>query len=103
MVNLKTLLKNYDKSKHYLIIEISDKYSDIFLKELHPVKNMEYSCGKCEKIFKEKDKYICDKCHMSIYCSRECAENCEDHIRLHKYLIPMLKVDINLKELKIEK
>ena len=98
--NLKTLLKNYDKSKHYLIIEISDKYSDIFLKELQPVKNMEYSCGKCEKIFKEKDKYFCDKCHMSIYCSRECAENCEDHIRLHKYLIPMLKVDINLKELK---
>ena len=98
--NLKTLFRNYDKSKHYLIIEISEKYYDIFLKELKPIKNMEYSCGKCEKKFKEKDKYFCNKCQISIYCSKECAENCEDHKRFHKYLIPLLKVNINLKELK---
>ena len=98
--NLKTLFATYDKAKHYLIIEISDKYSDIFLKELIPDKNMEYSCGKCEKKFKEKDKYFCNKCQISIYCSKACAENCEDHKRLHKCIEPMLKVNKGFKELK---
>ena len=98
--NLKTLFSTYDKSNHYLIIEISDKYSDIFLKELIPDKNMEYSCGKCEKKVKEKDKYFCDKCQISIYCSKACAENCEDHKRLHRYIVPMQKDNMNFKESK---
>ena len=98
--NLKTLFASYDKSKHYVIIEISDKCSNIFLKEIVPDKNMQYSCGKCEKKFKEKDKYFCDSCQLSMFCSRECAENCEDHKRFHKYIVPMLKVDMGFKELK---
>ena len=98
--NLKTLFASYDKSKHYVIIEISDKYSNIFLKEIVPDKNMLYSCGKCEKKFKEKDKYFCNKCQISMFCSRECAENCEDHKRFDKYIETMLKADISFKELK---
>ena len=100
--NLKTLFATYDKSKHYLIIEISSKFSDIFLKELIPDKNMEYSCGKCEKKFKEKDKYFCDKCQISIYCSKACAENCEDHKRLHRYIVPMQKVNMSFRESKFK-
>ena len=97
---LKTLLNNYDKSKHYLIIEISDKYSDTFLKEIRPNENMEYSCKRCEKKIKEKEKYFCSKCYMSVYCGKDCAEKCQDHQKMHNILSPLLKKEINIDSLK---
>ena len=99
---LKTLLCNYDKSKHYLIIEISGKYSDTFLKEIKPNENMEYNCSLCEKIIKEKEKYFCSECYMSIYCGKECAENCPYHKKLHNILSTLLKKQININSLKNE-
>ena len=97
---LNTLLSNYDKSKHYLIIEISDKYSDNFLKEISLNKNSEYSCGLCEKNFKENEKYFCDKCNYSIFCSELCAGTSEDHKNFHKKFYPLLKQEINIKSLR---
>ena len=97
---LKTLLNNYDKSKHYLIIEISDKYSDTFLKEIKPNENMEYNCKVCEKKIKEKEKYFCSKCYMSIYCSKDCTEKCQDHKKMHNVLSPFLKKEISMDILK---
>ena len=88
---INTLLSAYNKSNHYLIIEISEKHLDIFLKEIKPNKKSEYSCSICQKKFSEKEKYLCSKCNMSIYCSQHCANNCVDHKRLHKKLMLLLK------------
>ena len=97
---VKTLLSNFDKSKHYLIIEISEKYKDPFLKQLKPDNNSEYTCSLCEKKFLEKDRFFCGICDMSIYCSGICAESCEDHKKLHRKLSQLLDERITLKILK---
>lgn len=93
---LKTLLSKYDRAKNYLIIEISDKYSDNFLKEISPNSNFEYSCNRCEKKILEKNLYICNKCHFSVYCGAKCADICEDHIKFHKNFLPFLKHEISI-------
>ena len=97
---LKTLLSNYDKSKNYLIIEISDKYAETFLKEIKTNKKNEYACSICEKTILEKNKYSCNKCNMSIYCSELCAGICGDHKKFHKIILHLLKHDININEIR---
>ena len=94
--NLETLLSNYDKSKHYLIIEISDKSKDNFLKEIITNKNSEFICNICEKTFKENEKYFCDKCNFSIFCSKNCSNICGDHKKFHNIYIPLLRDKINI-------
>ena len=94
--NLETLLSNYDKSKHYLIIEISDKYIDNFLKEIIPNKNSDFTCSICDKTFKENEKYFCDKCNFSIFCSKNCSNICGDHKKFHNIYIPLLRDKINI-------
>ena len=87
---LETLLSKFDKSKHYLIIEISDKSKDNFLKEIITNKNSEFICNICEKTFKENEKYFCDKCNMSIFCSKSCSDKCVEHKKFHKIYFPFL-------------
>ena len=93
---IKELLSKYNQEKHYLIIEISEKHLDIFLKEIKPNKKSEYTCSICQKQFLEKDKYFCRNCSLSIYCSEHCANNCVDHNRLHKKINPLLKQEFDL-------
>ena len=93
---LETLLSKFDKSKHYLIIEISDKSKETFLKEIIPNTYYEFACSICEKIFKENEKYLCDRCNMSIFCSKSCSNKCGEHKKFHKIYFPFLKEKISI-------
>ena len=96
-----SLLKIFEKKNHILIIEISEKNMDNFLQEIKPVLNTEndliYQCNICEKEIHNDKKYFCEKCNMSFFCSKSCADISGDHLKLHKSLSPFLKSPFDLK------
>ena len=49
-------------------------YEGIFLK---PINN--YICNICKKDITLENKYECDKCHYSLYCSKECSDKSPLH------------------------
>ena len=102
---IESLFKIYNKKKHILIIEINEKNTN-FLQEIKPFKFKDkkkeyliYQCNMCEKEINDEQKYICEKCNVSIFCSKGCSNISGDHIQLDKALTPLLKTNFNLNQL----
>ena len=101
--SIEFLFKTYDKKKHILIIEINEKNMDTFLQEIKPIinedkNNLIYQCNMGENLINYEQRYICDKCNMSIFCSKSCANISGDHIQLDKKLTQLLKSNFDLKQ-----
>ena len=88
----------YDKSKHILIVEITNKNDLNFLVQINNKNN--YKCSICNKtIVYINKKYNCDICHYSLFCSRTCAYRSDEHISLDQYLNKIMEPKFNLSDL----
>lgn len=88
--NLDKFFSEFDKNKHILLVEILQDGEMNFLFQIEKDKN---KCTICEKKIKdEKDIYKCEICHFSLFCSKACAYNSDDHRLL----------DVKVKNLKTE-
>ena len=102
---LEKIFDYYNKSNDILLIEIieKDSYQFLFQKEKNE-KNL-YQCSICNNWFPYNNKYKCDICHMSFYCSKKCAESPLNkyHIKLHDSLNEFITKKFNINDfLKLE-
>ena len=97
---LDDLFAKYDKKKHILIIEISDFNEDNYLVDLKKKMNKEYKCTICKKMIDIlKDKYNCEICDYSLFCSKQCADKSKDHTKLDNQLYQIKEKKFSLPEL----
>ena len=98
--NLNVLFSKYDKNKHILIIEVIDNDNPSFFEDLKIRMNNKYFCTICKnKIKHVNEKYNCNYCNLSIYCSKECAYQSTDHQNLDNKLSSILENKFNLSDL----
>ena len=84
---LTNLLNIYKKEKHILIIELYESKDDKFLYDLKRTMKKGFKCSKCSKIIDNlKDRYKCEICNYSLYCSEECSNKSKMHNKLNKQL-----------------
>ena len=73
---LKDFFNKYNKEKHILIIEIFNLNKSNFFVDLKLKYNNKFKCSECDKKIENlKEKYNCDICNLSLFCSEECANN----------------------------
>ena len=86
----------YNKNEHILIVEIIDKNDFNYLIQL----DNNYKCNICgENIQNLNKKYNCDICHYSLFCSKRCANNSNEHNNIDKALKDIMKQKFNLSDL----
>ena len=96
---IKNVFNNYNQKNYYLIAEIVSKNNK--KRFIHPIiseldiRNI-YNCSVCGEQLNFIEKYNCDLCNLSFYCSKECANTSGEHKILHEYLnkIYIKKFDI---------
>ena len=82
---LSTLLNIYNKEKHILLINIYSSNDEKFLLDLKM--NKEFKCSICSKSIDDlKNRYKCEICNYSLFCSKECSDQSKQHTRLNKWL-----------------
>ena len=97
---------NYiDNKKYILIAEIIDKNTPRFIEPLiSTIENSNlYNCVSCNYQFNLNQKYNCNLCNESLFCSRECAEANENHKKLHELLNQLYCKKFELNTFFIEK
>ena len=85
---IKDLFNYFDKKTQILIAEIIPKNSFNFIKPItneNKNKNI-YNCSLCGEQFNIREKYICQLCNLSLFCSYNCAKISGEHINLHQAL-----------------
>ena len=93
---LDNLFQKYDKKKHILIVEVTYKNDCNFLLQM----DNNYKCNECgENIYNLDNRYICDICHFSLFCSYRCAYNSEEHKNIDKLLKNLMDSNFDLSEL----
>ena len=97
---LDDLFAKYNKKKHILILEITDLNEDNYFVDLKKKMNKEYQCTVCKKkIDNLKDKYNCEICDFSLFCSKQCADESKDHKKLDKQLYQIKEKKFSLPDL----
>ena len=82
---LTNLFNIYDKEKHILLINIYSSNEEKFLIDLKMKK--EFNCSICSKPIDDlKNRYKCEICNYSLFCSKECSDQSKQHTRLNKRL-----------------
>ena len=88
--NLKDILNIYNSSSDILIIELTENNTEQFLYQIEYDTNGQYQCPTCNTKIFFQEKYICDRCYFSIYCSKKCSQVSSPlnslHDKLHEYL-----------------
>ena len=94
---LESLFKYYNEEQEILIIEITYNNSLPFLSQLDFNQNGLYECSICKKIREFQNRYNCQECHMSFFCSKKCYESPLNghHTKLHEYLKELKRKNIN--------
>ena len=93
---LNELFLQYNKNEHILIIEILDKSDINFLIQM----DNNYKCNICgEKIQNLNQKYNCDICHFSLFCTKRCANNSNEHKIIDKALKKIMEQKFNISDL----
>ena len=86
---IKDVFNYYDKKNYFLIAEIiENKNPKIFI---HPItlennNSNIYNCSICGEQLNLIEKYNCDLCNLSLFCSNQCANISGEHKILHEYL-----------------
>ena len=97
---LKDLFNKYDKGKHILIIEIFNSDEPNFFLDLKLKFNKQFKCTICEKIIENiTNIYKCDICNLSLFCSKNCANQSKEHKKLDKQYIQILEQKFILSDL----
>ena len=103
--SLELLFNNYNKKNDILLIEIIPKDSYQFLFQKKKNDKELYQCPTCKKWISLKNRYFCEICHFSLYCSKKCAYSSlnKKHMDLHEYLNEFIIKKFNLNDfLKME-
>ena len=99
-ITLDDFFLEYNKDKHILIIEIIENDQPPFFEDLKIRMTNEYKCTICKKKINHiNDKYNCDFCNFSLFCSKECADKSIDHINLDNKLIQIKQPKFELSNL----
>ena len=99
-ITLDDFFLEYNKDKHILIIEIIEKDKPPFFEDLKIRMNNGYKCTICKKKINHiNDKYNCDFCNFSLFCSKICADKSLDHINLDQKLIQIKQQKFKLSDL----
>ena len=97
---LNDLYNKYNKEKHILIIEIYDSNEDNYFVDLKSKMSKEFKCTVCHKIIENlKDKYYCEICNLSLYCTEQCSKKSNEHIKLDKQLLNIFEKKFILSDL----
>ena len=96
---IKNVFNNDNQNQYFLIAEIIPKKNNKrFIYPIISEKNIRniYNCSVCGEQLNLIEKYNCDLCNLSFYCSSECANISGEHKILHDYLnkIYIKKFDI---------
>ena len=95
---LKDFFNKYNKEKHILIVEYSNE--PYFFIDLKKEMIGEYKCTVCgTKIKSLKDKYNCEICNLSLFCSSKCANKSKEHINLDKQSLKIYEKKFILSDL----
>ena len=80
---LKDLFNEYNKEKHILIVELYNMDEPNFFVDLKLEMIQGYKCTKCNKKIENLiDKYNCEICNFSLFCSQECSKKSKEHKKL---------------------
>ena len=103
---LKDFFNKYNKEKHILIIEIFNLNKSNFFVDLKLKYNNKFKCSECDKKIENlKEKYNCDICNLSLFCSEECANKSNNHKDLHVQYFQILEekfILLNLLSMNLE-
>ena len=99
-ITIDDFLLEYNKDKHILIIEIIEKGKHPFFDDLKIRMKNGYKCTICKKKINHiNDKYNCEFCNFSLFCSKVCADKSIDHTKLDNKLIQIKQTKFNLPNL----
>ena len=88
--HLEDLFKQYNIKSDLLIIELTTNDSNSFLQPKNYDENGLYKCSVCRTKISFIERYNCERCNFSIFCSKKCSEDESPvnllHIQLHEYL-----------------
>ena len=103
--SINDLFNYFDKDSQILIAEIIPKNNYNFIK---PISSDEknprvYNCSVCSEQLDIREKYNCNLCNLSLFCSYECAKISSEHINLHEALKKFYIKNFDLKQLLSEK
>ena len=98
---LKDFFKKYNNKKHILVIEIFNSNIPNFLVDLKfKNNNNQFKCSKCKKTIENlKDKFNCEVCNFSLFCSEKCANESKDHDTLHRQYLQIIEEKFILSDL----
>ena len=97
---LTNLLNIYKKEKHLLIIELFLNNDVRFLYDLKKIMKSQFICRTCSKPIENlKQRYKCDICNFSLFCSKECSNNSRQHVILNSLLSEIKNKKFVLSEL----
>ena len=86
--SIKDIFNYYDKNNYYLIAEIIEKKNPKYF--IHPIilenNSNIYNCSICGEQLNLIEKYNCDLCNLSLFCSNQCANISGEHKILHESL-----------------
>ena len=85
---IKDLFNYFDKDSQILLVEIVPNNCYNFIKPIiNEYKNPNiYNCSICGEQFNLREKYNCNLCNLSLFCSFECSKISGEHINLHEAL-----------------
>ena len=88
--NLEDIFKFFDKKNDLLIIELIENDCQAFLQPKKYDNNGLYQCSVCRTKISFMERYNCDRCNFSIFCSKKCSEIESPvnllHNKLHEYI-----------------
>ena len=99
--SIKDLFNSFDKNSQILISEIIPKNNYNFIKPIigEGKKARIFYCSVCGEQINLKEKYNCDSCNSSLFCSFECAKLSAEHINLHEALKKFYIKNFDIKNL----
>ena len=100
--SIKDIFNYYDNNNYFFIAEIIPKNSTKSF--IHPItyelnnNSNIYNCSICGEQLNLIEKYNCDLCNLSLFCSYECGNISGEHKILHEFLnkIYIKKFDLKL-------
>ena len=96
--NLDEFFSLFNKDKHILLVEITQKNSFNYLIQLSKDK-----CTICERKLDENEINKCDICHYSLFCSKACANRNTNHTFIDKKLNKIMEAKFMLKDMLTDK
>ena len=98
--SIKNIFNNYfDKDSEILVAEIIPKNEINYINQIINIKenSKNYICSVCGELLNIFEKYNCNFCNLSLFCSYECAKISGEHINLHESLYKFYSKNFDLK------